>query len=106
MSNGKSASPPFATAGGKPVAPSSGASGAHDFVKDPRGSATASGGGFDVTKQNRLQAEADPLGAGNPNSQEIPAGGKTLFADPGPVSKTVSGSAPGPTPAKPFKSLK
>ncbi len=98
------ASPPFATSGGKPVAPTSGASGAHDFVKD-NSTAPSGGGGFDVTKQNRPQAEADPRGAGNPDAAQIPQGGKDMLADPGKVSAANSSNG-GTSAPKPYKSLK
>lgn len=103
------ANPPFATKGGTPIQPSGGASGAHDFVKDPNGSGSQTGPGFDVTKQNRPQSEADGKGAaGLPNTQEIPAGGKILKADPpGRVTQTMAGGRAGATPtAGPFKNLK
>lgn len=65
-------------------------SGAHDFIKDPSTTQGASGG-RDFTKESRSQSEASP--EVTPNPQEIPAGGKILFADPGPVSSKVSGTA-------------
>jgi hypothetical protein len=99
--SGNGASPPFATKDGKPANQGSGGSGAHDFIRDPLTSAPHTGGGFDVTKQNRPQTEARPEVV--PNPQEIPAGGKDMKADPGPVSATVSGTAEGPQPRSPMK---
>jgi hypothetical protein len=103
MAKSSAAAPPFATADGKPVNPSGGSSGAHDFLVDPKSSA-APGGGRDFTKENRPQTEAKPEVV--PNPQEIPMGGKILKADPGPVSKKVSGTAPGPQPPSPMKNMK
>lgn len=94
------ANPPFATKDGQPANQGQSASGAHDFVRDPKGSA-ASTGGRDFTRESRPQSEARPEVAGNP--QEIPAGGAILKADPGPVSVSVSGTAAGPQPASPMK---
>jgi len=102
------ASPPFSTPDGKPAAASGGSDGAHDFIKDPNSSGVRAGG-RDFVKESRKQSEADPRGPGNPNTQEIPTGGKNLKADPGPVSKTVSGPAGGGVkgvPQTPFKGLR
>jgi hypothetical protein len=107
--------PPFATSGGKPITPTTGKGGGfdplkdatggekgggHDFLTDPKGSSEAAGGGRDFTKESRPQSEAKPEVV--PNPQEIPKGGKILFADPGPVSAKVSGTAQH-VEKKPFK---
>jgi hypothetical protein len=96
------AAPPFATKDGKPAGQGQTAGGGHDFVSDKQGDATASGG-RDFTKESRPQSEAKPEVVVNP--QEIPAGGKILMADPGPVSAKVSGTAQHVQKA-PFKGLK
>jgi len=96
------ASPPFATPDGKPMAPQGGYSGAHDFLKDPKSHAPATGG-RDFTKESRPQSEAEARSAGNPNADSIPSGGKDLKADPGAVSKNIAGMTSGVTPPKPFK---
>ena len=85
--------PPFGNGQG---ATSSGgaARGGHDFLKDPK-SAASSTGGRDFSKESRPQSMAKQEVA--PNQQEIPAGGTILKADPGKVSKTVSGTAECPT---------
>jgi hypothetical protein len=105
------AEPPFSI-GGKTVGAST--SGGRDFTKENRPSAGAesgansfndnNSGGRDFTKENRPQTDAKK--EVEPNQQEIPAGGPILKADPQPVSKKVSGTAPGPQEPKPFKSLK
>lgn len=89
---------PFGNGKGATMAGAAG--GGHDFTKEPESHAPSSGG-RDFTKESRPQsmARAEVV----PNPQEIPAGGKVLKADPGPVSKTVAGSAPGPQPPKPFR---
>jgi hypothetical protein len=92
--------PPFATSNGQPAATGGGASGAHDFIKNPLGNAPRTGG-RDFTKESRPQSEARREVFGNP--QEIPVGGEILKADPGPVSAVVSGDAPGPQPAAPYR---
>ena len=93
--------PPFATSSGKPAGQGSTAGGAHNFLTDPKGGGPASGG-RDFTKESRPQSEARPEVM--PNEQEIPAGGKVLKADHGPVSRTVSGTAAGVDGGKkPFK---
>ncbi len=97
------AATPFSSRDGKPTNQGSGATGAHDFLTDPKGGGPASGG-RDFTKESRPQSEAKPEVV--PNPQEIPAGGKILKADPGPVSKTVAGTAAGVTGRNPFKGLK
>ena len=94
------ANPPFATSNGATANQGAGSSGAHDFVRDPNSSVRGSGA-RDFTKENRPQSEARPEVV--PNPQEIPAGGKDLKADPGPVSATVSGTAEGPQPRSPMK---
>lgn len=100
------ASPPFATADGKPVNPSGGASGAHDFVTDPK-SHSPSTGGRDFTKESRVQPPVKDSQDTTISPESIPAGGRILKADPMPVSKMVSGTAQGVTPAKmPFKGMK
>lgn len=93
--NGKTA--PFGDGKGKPT---DHASGGHDFVKDVKGGGET-GTGCDFTKESRPQsmAKAEVV----PNPQEIPAGGKDLKADPGPVSQKVAGTASGPQPRKPFR---
>jgi hypothetical protein len=90
--SGNGQTPPFASSDGKPTNQGTGASGAHDFLTDPKGSGPAAGG-RDFTKENRPQSEAKPEVV--PNPQEIPTGGKILKADPGPLSRTVSGTAAG-----------
>lgn len=99
------AAPPFATSGGKPVNPSgSNKGGGRDFLTDPAGGSNK-GGGRDFTKESRPQTDAKPEVV--PSKGEIPEGGKDLMADPGPVSKMVSGSAMGIDGGpKPFKGLK
>ena len=95
------AAPPFATPDGKPVSPSSNVKGGgHNFLTDPKGNPSAAGGGRDFTKESRPQSEAKP--EVTPNPQEIPAGGKVLLADPGPVSANVAGTAQH-VERKPFK---
>lgn len=95
------ANPPFATQDGKAQGQGTGSSGAHNFLKDPKSHASASGG-RDFTKESRPQSEANAEVV--PNPQEIPAGGKILKADPGPVSQKVSGTAAGVDGGrKPFK---
>lgn len=92
--------PPFGN--GKGATTEAGSySGAHDFVTDPGSNAPAPKG-RDFTKENRPQSEARPEVV--PNPQEIPAGGKILKADPGPVSAKCSGTAVGVSGApKPFR---
>ena len=79
------------------------ASGGHDFLTDPKSGAPATGG-HDFTQDSRPQSEAKPEVV--PNPQEIPAGGKQMKLDPGPVSKVVSGTAVGPTERAPFKGMR
>ncbi len=89
---------PFGNGQGATAAGASG--GGHDFTTDPKSSG-AGGGGRDFTKESRPQTEAKVEVI--PNAQEIPAGGKVLRADPGPVSRAFSGTAAGVSPPKPFK---
>ena len=92
--------PPFSDGkGGGPGA--STASGAHNFLTDPKGSGPATGS-RDFTKESRSQSEASE--EVKPNPQEIPTGGKVLLADPGPVSAKVSGTAQH-VEHKPFKGM-
>jgi len=99
MAGNKNAAPPFATSDGKPVTPSGNEGGAHDFLTDPKGG-SCQGGARDFTTESRPQSEAKQEVV--PNPQEIPAGGKILLADPGPVSAKVSGTAQH-VEKKPFK---
>lgn len=93
---------PFATANGTTKAPTGGSSGSHDFVTDPQGSGPKSGG-FDPVTMNRPQPPMKTQ-AGLPDADNIPAGGKILKADPGPVSAKVSGTAQSPAATtKPFR---
>jgi hypothetical protein len=88
--------------------------GGRDFTKESRPSQGAesgansfnsnNAGGRDFTKESRPQTDAKK--EVEPNPAQIPSGGPILKADPQPVSKHVSGSAPGPQEPKPFKSLK
>lgn len=71
--------------------------GSHNFLTDPKGSGPATGG-RDFSKENRPQTQAKP--EVQPNTQEIPKGGKILYADPGAVSDKVGGSC---EQKKPFK---
>ncbi len=100
-------SPPFATSGGKPQGQGTTAGGGHDFLTDWKGSGPAAGG-RDFNKEHRSQSEAKKEVEGNP--QEIPSnlGGAHLKMDPTPVSRTVSGPAPGPKGVSqtPFKGLR
>lgn len=108
---GNKANPPFSN-GGKTVM--AGSSGGRDFTKESRPQTGAesggktfnsnSTGGRDFTKESRPQSTAKK--EVEPNPQEIPAGGAVLKADPGPVSKKVSGTVTGVDGTKPFKSLK
>lgn len=75
-------SPPFATAQGTTKAPVGGASGAHDFVKDPK-SAAPGGGGRDFTKENRAQQ----AGGTNCNPESVPAGGRDPNPQPPPAEQ-------------------
>jgi hypothetical protein len=94
------AAPPFATSQGKPANQGSGATGAHNFLTDPKGSGPATGA-RDFTKESRPQSEAKE--EVTPNSQEIPTGGKTLKADPTPGGfSSGTGGVQGVT-KKPFK---
>ncbi len=91
-------SPPFASSNGQPVNPSGGASGAHDFVTDPKSHSPATGV-RDFTKESRPQK----MGACEPNPQEVPAGGRILKADPsGPAANPPSGGVMGVS-QKPFR---
>jgi hypothetical protein len=99
------ASPPFASADGKPVNPSGGASGGHDFVTDPKSHSPATGG-RDFTKESRAQPAVAESQDQTIAPESIPAGGRILKADPMPVSKMVSGTAEGPGQRTPFKGLK
>jgi hypothetical protein len=100
------AATPFSTRDGKPTGQGTGASGGHDFLTNPKGTSTGSGG-RDFTKENRPQTG---MKDGNPpNPDQMPAGGKILKADPGPVSKTAKGNGMvtgSPDERKPFKSMK
>lgn len=98
---GNGATPPFGDGNG--ATSSAGPySGAHDFTKDPKSHAPATGG-RDFTKENRPQSMAEGRPAGQPNTTSIPAGGKDLKADPGPVSKNIAGAAQGLGRSKPFR---
>jgi hypothetical protein len=98
------ANPPFATADGKST--SKGASGSVDFVTDATAGASGGGTQLEEVLQNRPQP-AYKAQVGLPNTASIPAGGKDLKADPGPVSQKVSGTAMpiGKVP-RPFKGLR
>jgi hypothetical protein len=101
------ASPPFATRDGKPVSPAETKGGSFDFPKENTGSG-AKTGGRDFTQENRPQV-AGKLPPGLPNTDTIPAGGKVLLADPGPVSRSAKagGIASGIKPPRgPYKNLK
>jgi hypothetical protein len=99
------ANPPFATADGNVKNPTGGASGAHDFVTDPK-SHSPSTGGRDFTKESRPQPGPVESADSTICPESIPAGGRILKADPMPVSKMVSGTAQGPAQPTPFKNLK
>lgn len=90
---------PFATADGKTKATSGGSSGAHDFITDPKDGAPKTGGGFDVTQQNRpQQSGSDPV-----NTEDAIEGGKLAFPTfPDPAGKGC-GSVDGGSGHKPFK---
>jgi hypothetical protein len=96
---------PFATKDGNTKAPAKGGSGGNDFLTDPQGKGTKGGVSFDPMKQSRSQPKMSAQ-AGKPDAASIPSGGKILLADPGAVSKKVSGTAAGPIEPKPFKGLK
>ncbi len=91
---------PFATADGKTKAVSGGSSGAHDFITDPKDGAPKTGGGFDVTQQNRpQQTGSDPV-----NKEDAIDGGKVEFPTfPDPASTKGTGSIDGGSGHKPFK---
>ncbi len=94
------AAPPFATSQGKPANQGSGATGAHDFLEDPKGSGPATGG-RDFTKESRPQTEAKREVV--PNQQEVPRGGTILKADPTPGGfSSQTGGVQGVS-KKPFK---
>ena len=76
-----SASPPFATSNGSPV------------------STGSSGGG----NSNVMESRPQKMGADTVNTESVPAGGKLLLADPGPVSANISGSAARVGQIAPFK---
>lgn len=96
--SGNGASPPFATKDGKPTNQGT-TGGGNDFLTNPTGTGDKSGGKDFLADGNRKQpAFKEPA---NPDS--IPAGGKILKADPGPVSKKVSGTATAIANKTPFK---
>lgn len=72
-------------------------SGGKDFVKDPSASGQTNMSAQDYTKQPGPTPRPEVV----PNPQEIPAGGKTLYADPGKVQTQVSGTTDAGR--KPFK---
>lgn len=74
-----------------------GVSGASNFVQNPQGSGQEKQSVSDYTKT----AGPTPRTEVAPNPQEIPAGGKTLYADPSKVSTQVAGQTDAGR--KPFK---
>jgi hypothetical protein len=98
------ANPPFSD-DGKAANQGATASGAHNFLEDPKGSGNP-GGVRNFAKWNRPQSEAKP--EVQPNPQEIPAGhgGRLLRADPsGPSAMTPSGGVQGVS-KMPMKGMK
>lgn len=89
---GNGANPPFGNGNGA-TQKSGASSGAHNFITDPKSNSPATGG-RDFSKESRPQQMRKPS-PGYPNTQEIPTGGTMPLADPGPVSKSVSGNAGG-----------
>lgn len=70
---GNPAQPPFGNGDG---ATSAGPSeGGHDFIEDGKGSGPKTGGGFDVTKQNRPQKSGEPDFC----KDSVPDGGRLPF---------------------------
>lgn len=95
---GNASTSPFGNGQGATQA-SGAASGGHNFLTD--NSSPPGGQGRDFTKESRPQSEAKD--ENQPNSAEIPAGGKLMKADPGPVSSKIAGDAKGIAPAKPYR---
>lgn len=95
---------PFGNHNGAPAAGP--ASGAHNFATDPKGTRQGGDTPRDLLKAfQRPQSEAKPEVV--PATEEIPAGGKLLKADP--VSgqeKAIASASTGPTGKMPFKNLK
>jgi hypothetical protein len=109
--SGGGASPPFATPGGKPSNQgTTSGGGGFDFLKDPTSKEGATKPADLIAEGNRPQPAYKAL-PGLPNAESIPAGGKILMADPGPVSKAANSAGGGVAvgvqgAATPFKNLK
>jgi hypothetical protein len=83
------ASTPFSTRDGTPTGQGTGASGAHNFLTDPKGTSTGAGG-RDFTKENHASGSLGSAYDANPAETPKDMGGIHLKADPGPVSKTAN----------------